>query len=88
MGFISKGYKNQITSSKIKYRTIYKIHKNKLGGVIMLQLKVKVNYPTDPEILDQLDTRAAKALATAYANTLPPKKFDELITKLRAELNA
>ncbi|MBC2582484.1 hypothetical protein [Clostridium sp. DJ247] len=53
----------------------------------MLQLKVKVNYPTDPEILDMLQERAAKALAIAYSNKLPPEKFDELITRLSREIH-
>lgn len=52
----------------------------------MLQLKVKVNYPTDPQILDQLETRAAKAIARAWVNELPPEKLDELIRKLSQEL--
>ncbi|EET85258.1 hypothetical protein CcarbDRAFT_4275 [Clostridium carboxidivorans P7] len=49
-------------------------------------MHVKVNYPTDPEVLDQLQIRAAKALAIAYKNELPPEKFDELIRKLSQEL--
>lgn len=52
-----------------------------------MQLKVKVNYPTDPVLLQQLETRAAKALAIVYRNELPPEKFDELITKLSREVH-
>jgi len=51
-------------------------------------LKVKVNYPTDSLILEQLNERAARALAIALKNELPPEKFDELITKLSEELTA
>lgn len=45
-------------------------------------MHVKVNYPDDPKILDNLETRAAKALAVLYSNMLPPEKLDELIAKL------
>lgn len=52
----------------------------------MRQLKVKVNYPTNLEILDELETRVARALAMALRNELPPEKIDELIEKLRKEV--
>lgn len=51
-------------------------------------MHVKVNYPEDPKILDQLETRAAKALATLYSNILPPEKLDELIDKLKKALDS
>lgn len=54
----------------------------------MLDLKVKVNYPTDPTILKQLDERAARAFVIALRNELPPEKIDELISKLSEELNS
>ncbi len=54
----------------------------------MQELKVRVNYPTDPKILDELETRAARAIAKAWANELPPEKFDELIEKLSKSLNS
>ncbi|WP_411680457.1 hypothetical protein [Clostridium thailandense] len=49
-------------------------------------MHVKVNYPTDPEILDQLEERAAEAFARALINELPPKAIDELIERLEKEL--
>lgn len=52
----------------------------------MLHLKVKVNYPTDPLVLKQLDERAARALVIALRNELPPQKIDELIEELKQEL--
>lgn len=51
-------------------------------------MHVKVNYPTDPIILEQLEERAAKALATVLIDELPPKIIDELITRLEKELTA
>lgn len=49
-------------------------------------MHVKVNYPTDPIVLEQLEERAAKALATVLINELPPQIVDELIARLQEEL--
>lgn len=51
-------------------------------------MHVKVNYPTDPIILEQLEERAAKAFVTGLMNELPPKIIDELIERLEKELTA
>lgn len=50
------------------------------------QIKVKVNYPTDPVILEQLEERAAEAYARGLLNEYPPEVIDELIARLSKEI--
>ena len=46
---------------------------------------VTVHYPT-PENEEEYDRRAAKAVARALCNTLPPEVIDELLRRLKAKL--
>lgn len=48
-----------------------------------MALTVRVNYPTDPEVLAQFQTRVARAIARTLVSELPPKEIDKLIEDLR-----
>lgn len=60
--------------------------KNTRGGVILQKpINVRVHYPEDPEILDELETRKARSFVRALISEyeLPPDQIDELISILQ-----
>lgn len=47
------------------------------------RIKVRMHYPEDPQVVGQLETRAARAFARALVSELHPKQIDELLSILK-----
>ncbi|MFL0198329.1 hypothetical protein ACJDU8_22595 [Clostridium sp. WILCCON 0269] len=53
-------------------------------------INVRVHYPEDPKILDELETRKARSFVRALVSEykLPPDQIDELIKVIKKEQTA
>ncbi|WP_368490807.1 hypothetical protein [Clostridium sp. BJN0013] len=48
-------------------------------------INVRVHYPEDPKLLDELETRKARSFVRALVSEyeLPPDQIDELIERIK-----